>query len=106
MDGGVGCRQIAATLIAMALAAITPSRLYAEPPQDAPKSAPRDPHVPDERPPHDTLSERLDRNKGVLHPPSGVDPGIAVPVPDPHPNTTPVIPPPGTPGGAPSVEPK
>lgn len=54
----------------------------------------------------ENLSERLDRNSGVIRPPSGADPGISVRVPDPGPNTTPVIPPPGTPGGDQSVQPK
>jgi len=60
---------------------------------------------PDNRP-GEALTEQLDRNKGVIHPPRGVDPGIAVPVPDPNPRTTPVIPPPGSSGGNPSVQPK
>lgn len=53
-----------------------------------------------------TLSEKLDRSKGVLRPPADVDPGIQIPAPDPTPQTTPVIPPPGTPGGDPNVQPK
>jgi hypothetical protein len=44
--------------------------------------------------------------RGVVHPPSGVDPGVHAPAPDPTPNTTPVIPPPGTPGGDPRVQPR
>ncbi len=84
-----------------------PVELRADVSKDAPKTAPQDPRstVPDRRP-GETLSERLDRNSGVIHPPAGVDPGIAVPAPDPHPGTTPVIPPPGTAGGNPSVQPK
>lgn len=43
---------------------------------------------------------------GVIHPPTGVDPGIRVPAPDPQAGTMPVIPPPGTPGGNQAVQPK
>lgn len=40
----------------------------------------------------ESLSEKLDRGKGVIKPPPNVDPGIARPAPD-IPNKTPVIPP-------------
>jgi hypothetical protein len=53
-----------------------------------------------------TLSEQLDENKGVIDPPPVGDEEIHAPAPEPLPGTTPVIPPPGTPGGDPSVEPK
>ena len=43
---------------------------------------------------------------GVIRPPAGVDPGIRAPAPNPNPGTTPVIPPPGTPGGDPRVQPR
>ncbi|MFT8244027.1 hypothetical protein [Roseomonas sp. BN140053] len=42
---------------------------------------------------------------GVLRPPAAVDPGIHAPTPA-QPSTTPVIPPPGTPGGDPGVQPR
>ena len=51
-----------------------------------------------------TLSEKLDRSEGVICPPLGVDPEIAVPPPDG--GKTPLIPPPGSPGGNPTVRPK
>ncbi len=83
------------------------SELHAGVSQEAPKTAPQDPRATaQDRRQGETLSERLDRNSGVIQPPAGVDPGIAVPAPDPHPNSTTVIPPPGTPGGNPSVQPK
>ena len=44
--------------------------------------------------------------RGVIRPPRGVDPEIQGTVPDPSPNTTPVIPPPGTPGGNPRIIPR
>jgi hypothetical protein len=43
-------------------------------------------------------------DRGVAHPPAGIDPGIHVPAPQS--GTMPVIPPPGTPGGNPNVIPK
>jgi hypothetical protein len=50
------------------------------------------------------LSDELSRSKGVICPPAGVDPGISVPAVGG--GVMPVIPPPGTPGGDPSVIPK
>jgi hypothetical protein len=44
--------------------------------------------------------------RGVIEPPMTVDPGIHTTVPDPTPNTTPVIPPPGTPRGDRTVIPR
>jgi hypothetical protein len=51
-----------------------------------------------------TLSDHLSQSKGVICPPSGIDPGISVPPIGG--GRTPVIPPPGTPGGDPSIQPK
>jgi hypothetical protein len=51
-----------------------------------------------------TLSEKLERSEGVVCPPAGVDPEIAVPPTGG--GITPVIPPPGAPGGDPTVRPK
>jgi hypothetical protein len=51
-------------------------------------------------------SERLPRSAdGVICPPPGVDPEMAVKPPASG-SKTPVIPPPGTPGGNPSIQPK
>jgi hypothetical protein len=50
------------------------------------------------------LSERLAESKGVICPPTGIDPGLAVPPKGG--GRMPVIPPPGTPGGDPGIEPK
>ena len=52
----------------------------------------------------DTLSDKLARTGGVICPPN-VDPEIKAPTPDSG-NKMPVIPPPGSPGGDPSVQPK
>jgi hypothetical protein len=53
-----------------------------------------------------TLSEKLEKSDGVIKPSTNIDPGIAAPAPVPNPGTTPVIPPPGSPGGNPTVQPK
>jgi hypothetical protein len=50
------------------------------------------------------LGDKLARSDGVLCPPAGVDPEIRAPTPDT--GNTPVIPPPGSPGGDPTVRPK
>ncbi|WP_079542809.1 hypothetical protein [Bradyrhizobium lablabi] len=52
----------------------------------------------------EVLGDKLARSDGVLCPPSGVDPEIRAPTPDS--GNTPVIRPPGSPGGDPSVRPK
>jgi hypothetical protein len=50
------------------------------------------------------LADKLAKSDGVLCPPSGVDPEIRAPTPDA--GNTPVIPPPGSPGGNPNLRPK
>ena len=50
------------------------------------------------------LGDKLARSDGVLCPPAGVDPDIRAPTPEA--GNTPVIPPPGSPGGDPSIRPK
>jgi len=50
------------------------------------------------------LADKLAKTNGVLCPPSGIDPDMHAPTPDG--GTTPVIPPPGSPGGNPNVLPK
>ena len=52
----------------------------------------------------ETLGDKLAKSDGVLCPPAGVDPEIRAPTPDT--GNTPVIPPPGGPGGDPRVRPK
>ncbi len=50
---------------------------------------------------HQTLSSRLAQTNGTVRPPAAVDPGMRqIPT---TPGTMPVIPPPGTPGGAPGA---
>ena len=50
------------------------------------------------------LGDKLARSDGVLCPPTGVDPEIRAPTPDA--GNTPVILPPGSPGGDPTLRPK
>jgi hypothetical protein len=53
-----------------------------------------------------SLSEKLNTSDGVLRPKGDPDPGITAKPPEPNPNSTPVIKPPGSPGGDPSIKPK
>jgi hypothetical protein len=64
------------------------------------------PVQPENAKPGETLSEQLDRSGGVIKPPTGVDPKIEAPAPEPNPGKMPVVPPPGSPGGDPNVQPK
>ena len=50
------------------------------------------------------LGDKLARSDGVMCPPAGVDPEIRAPTPET--GNTPVIPPPGSPGGDPTIRPK
>jgi hypothetical protein len=50
-----------------------------------------------------TLSDQLNKSNGVMCPPD-IDPGMKAPTPNA--GNTPVIPPPGTPGGDPNIQPK
>jgi hypothetical protein len=86
----------------------------AQRPEPAPQTVPGNPNPtpPEKVAPEDSggsgapLGERLSRSQGTIKPPANVDPGMATPAPDPGPRSMPVIPPPGTPGGNPSVVPK
>ena len=65
--------------------------------------------VPAQPPGAGSLSDQLNRSKGVITPPAAVsnaDPGIVKPPPDTGTTTMPMIPPPGTPGRDPNVQPK
>ncbi len=61
-----------------------------------------EPHNPASPP--DNLSNRLAQSDGVICPPPAVDPEMKLPTPEA--GNTPVIPPPGSPGGDPSIRPK
>lgn len=53
---------------------------------------------------HELLGDRLARSDGVLCPPANIDPQMRAPTP--RGGSMPVIPPPGSPGGDPSIRPK
>jgi hypothetical protein len=53
---------------------------------------------------NEALGDKLARSDGTLCPPSNVDPEMRAPAPET--GKMPVIPPPGSPGGDPSVRPK
>lgn len=78
----------------------------------APPSSPVQPSLPGPQPPAGQAPpEKIDpptgaTGSGVIRPPGQVDPGIHTTVPDPSPNTTPVIPPPGSPGGSQNRQPR
>ncbi len=54
--------------------------------------------------PKDSLSDKLARTDGVICPPPDIDPDVRQPAPGG--GNMPVIPPPGAPGGDPSIQPK
>lgn len=54
----------------------------------------------------ESLSDHLNETGGVLAPQGNPDPGISVSPPVADPGTTIVIPPPGSPGGDPTVQPQ
>jgi hypothetical protein len=75
----------------------------------APKDMPAEkikPSDPSETGSTGTLSDKLEKSDGVIRPPATATPEMTVPAPVPNPGTTPVIPPPGSPGGNKQVIPK
>ena len=52
------------------------------------------------------LGDRLERSRGMLRPPGGIDPGLTQAPPSAGPRSTPVIPPPGTRGDEGEINPK
>lgn len=118
-----GCMQIrSAFLIAVVMAAFGPGQPQAPPAwaTSLAETVPLAPQRPVECAPskekpnaqegitvgqaNEALGDKLARSDGVLCPPAGVDPEIRAPTPDT--GNTPVIPPPGSPGGDQSVRPK
>lgn len=57
-------------------------------------------------PSSEPLGDKLAKSDGVLCPPGNVDPAMRAPTPSNDSSNTPVIPPPGSPGGDQSVRPK
>jgi hypothetical protein len=86
-----------------AMAQQPPSPLAAPGPRECPPDIPNDPQAG--QPAADgNLSERLSQSKGVICPPANIDPNIREAPPGG--GRTPVIPPPGSPGGDPTIVPK
>lgn len=84
-------RPAAALIVALTL---IPAAAFAQAPQTIPEAEPCvDGRNADGSQPCDTLSEKLDSTGGIIRPPTGIDPDITAPAPDPNPGTTPVIPP-------------
>lgn len=90
-----------AALLALGLAGASVQAQTA--PRAPVQQQPRDPNMPstqntvpekiDSTGSTGTLSDKLEATGGVIRPPTGIDPEIAVKPPVPNPNTTPVIPP-------------
>ena len=74
-----------------------------EPPTES-TTPPPDPST--DAKPEEPLSEKLDKGKGVLEPPHGIDPEIKKSAPENFQSTMPVLPPPGEPGGNQQIQPK
>jgi hypothetical protein len=90
---------------ASALALIGATSAFAQsPPPACPPGVTGDPPTLGGPPSDKPLSERLADSKGVICPPAGIDPEIRKPPPEG--GALRVIPPPGSPGGDPSVQPK
>jgi hypothetical protein len=83
--------------------ATTPPEVMA-PPGENPAPTP-DPSTGGDKP-KEPLSKELKDGEGVIEPPRGASPDIVKPPPEDFESRTPVIPPPGEPGGNPDVQPK
>jgi hypothetical protein len=107
----VGWRRLGAILTAgIACASLmTSNEAASQVPQPAPESPAQSGQVPmhpEGASSDEPLGQQLSKSGGVIEPPAGIDSEIEVPAPQPDPKTTPVIPPPGSPGGDPSIQPK
>ena len=85
----------------------SPANAQAQPTQ-VPQGTPADPAAksPDGKSQDIPLSDKLNDSKGVLKPPTGVDPKINKGAPPTTGDRMPVIVPPGDPGSDQSVQPK
>jgi hypothetical protein len=91
-------------LMASSTAAPAQTPVPSQPGKPSERSSPQDPRSTGSTCPGSNLSERLDRCNGVIPPPRGITPDTTIKPPDT--GRTPVIPPPGAPGGNPQIEPK
>lgn len=92
------------TIVLVGLAAIGLSGVSWAEQATPPPSTQQCPEDNSKKPPTDNPSDRLAETKGVVCPPPGIDPAIEKK--PPADGKLKVIPPPGTPGGNPNVEPK
>ena len=102
------CLTIAVGVLALsgsgALAQI-PTLPQQAPNMPASKDVPAEKIEPSET--RSTLSDKLQRSDGIIRPPVDATPDMNVPAPVPEPGTTPVIPPPGSPGSRnPTLDPR
>ncbi|HEX2943561.1 MAG TPA: hypothetical protein VHO91_21075 [Rhodopila sp.] len=102
--------MLSATVLALSATPVMAQNPQATAPQNpvAPVAPPNAPSPPPEQiaPPSGNLSNTLSKTHGTIKPPSNVDPGIKVTPRHKGTPLTPVIPPPGTPGGNQKVVPK
>ncbi len=98
-------RLLAAIAVCSVGLAAADAAYAADATQTPPASGQKTEQVPGVNP-NKSLSKQLNQNNGVITPPPSHDTGIQATVPDPNPGTTPVIPPAGTPGGNPNVQPR
>jgi hypothetical protein len=97
--GGYPFVNVIAKIVLASLLMVSAMRAADSAPQDDPKACSDSVRNTTDQ----NLSEKLDKTNGVICPPS-VDPAINAPTPPS--GTMPVIPPPGSPGGDPTVQPK
>jgi len=106
--------SVALAALALLLASAIPAFATTAPPPSASKdqsaATPSPQTVPEDRATSgsssEPLSDRLDRSGGVIHPPHGVDPGMTQAPPAVGSKSTPIIRPPGAPGGRRGLTPK
>jgi hypothetical protein len=106
--GAAACSVLLAP--SAALAQTTPKAPQPAPPEvmEPPgehKTPPADPSTGNDEP-KKPLTKELHEGEGVIEPPRGVDPKIEKTPPEGFQGNTPVIPPPGEPGGGQDVQPK
>jgi hypothetical protein len=100
---------LSAGLVTISAGAQNPSTPLPPPQQSRPVppngGSSSDPDQQSTNPTPNTLGSELSHSNGVIKPPSTGDQGV-IPPPTNGTQSTPVIPPPGTPGGNPNVQPK
>jgi hypothetical protein len=99
------CRYDCAALLMLFMGATLPCAAQDTPLQDTPLTRGQNACSLGQRPSGEqTLSDKLERTDGIICPPD-IDPNIKAPTPQGG-GKMPVIPPPGSPGGDPTVRPK